>query len=204
MHAAGGRVDHLGQLVGIGGLELGQAAIVQQHLGQRIILGQFLQHFLIGGRCARGGLLDHRQLQLAEQDLAQLLGRIQIEGLAGQVVSLLFDFQHAFAEIVRLLAQAVAIDQHAIAFDLLQHHRGRDFDLLVDEAQLVIMLDLRPHGVMQGQRDFCIFSRIFGGAFDGHFIEADLRRTLAAYLGIGDGLALQVARGQAVHVMRTM
>ncbi len=52
VHAAGSRVEHAAQLVGIGGFQLGQAAMFQQHFGQRKILGQFLQHIFIGGRRA--------------------------------------------------------------------------------------------------------------------------------------------------------
>ena len=80
---------HLRQLVGVGALELGQRAVLEQLGGQRIVLGQLLQHFLVRAARAGGGLLDHRHAQLVEEDLSQLLGRGQIEGLARDLVSLL-------------------------------------------------------------------------------------------------------------------
>ncbi len=72
MHAAGGRVDHLRQLVGVGVLQLGETAMFEDLLRQRVILGQFFQHFLVGRGAARGRLLHHRQALLVEQYLGQL------------------------------------------------------------------------------------------------------------------------------------
>ena len=74
VHAAGGRVDHLRQLVGVGVLQLGEAAEFENLLRQRIVLGQLFQHLLVGRGAAAGGLFHHRQALLIEQDLRQLLG----------------------------------------------------------------------------------------------------------------------------------
>ncbi len=201
MDPAGLRVDHLRQLVGIGGLELGQAAVVEQQFGQRVILGQLLQHLFVGRRRAAGGLLDHRQLELREEDLADLLGRVQVERLAGQSVGLLLERQQALAQLGALPGQALGIDQHAVALHLLQHDGGRHLDLPVDVAQLVVLGHLGIQRAMQAQRDVGILGGVFGGAVERHFIEADLRRALAAHLFVGDGLEVQHALGQCVHAM---
>ncbi len=74
MHATGFRIDHLRQFVGVGRFQLGQAAVIEQHLWQRIIFRQFLQHFFIGRRRSGWRFLDHRQLEFIEQDFAQLFG----------------------------------------------------------------------------------------------------------------------------------
>jgi hypothetical protein len=48
VHTAGGRVHHQRQLVGVGALELGQAAVLQDARRQRVVGGQFLQHLFVG------------------------------------------------------------------------------------------------------------------------------------------------------------
>ena len=102
MYAPGLRVGHLRQLVSIGGLQLGQAPPLQQHLGQRVVQRQLLQHALVGGWLAGRSLLHHRQPQPLEEDLAQLLGGAQVEGLARQFVRLLFQLLQLFGQLLRL------------------------------------------------------------------------------------------------------
>jgi len=70
VHAPGVRVDHAGQLVGVGRLQLGQAPVFQQHLRQRVVLRQLGQHVFVRRRRAARGLAHHRQLHAVEQDLA--------------------------------------------------------------------------------------------------------------------------------------
>ncbi len=198
---AGLRIDHLRQLVGIGGLELGQAAEIEQQLGQRVVLGQLLQHLFVGRRRTAGGLLDDRQLELREEDLADLLGRVQIERLAGQRIGLLLELQQALAQPGALSGQALGIDQHAVALHLLQHDGGRHLDLLVDVAQLVVLGHLGIQRAVQAQRDVGVLGGVFCGAVERHLIEADLRRALAADLFVGDGLQVQHALGQRIHAV---
>ena len=102
VHAPGARVDHARQLVGVGRLELGQRAVFEQGLGQRVIGGEPLQHLLVGGGRAARGLLQHRQLQALEEDFADLLGRIQVERLAGLAVGLVLQLHHLLPEFAAL------------------------------------------------------------------------------------------------------
>ncbi|MNC40761.1 hypothetical protein D3C75_894930 [compost metagenome] len=48
MHPTTHRVNHQRQLVGIGGFQLRQATVFQDHFRQQIIQRQLGQHFLIG------------------------------------------------------------------------------------------------------------------------------------------------------------
>ena len=48
VHAASVGVDHARQLVGVGALELGQTAVFEQQLGQRVVECQFGKHLLVG------------------------------------------------------------------------------------------------------------------------------------------------------------
>ena len=106
VHAAGVRVHHLRQLVGVRGLELRQRAMLEQDFRQRIVGGELLQHVLVGRRLPGRRLLHHRQLHLVEQDLAQLLRRPEVERLAGELIRLLLEREHALAELAALRARA--------------------------------------------------------------------------------------------------
>ncbi len=202
VHAPRTGVDHLRQLVGIGRLELGHAAVLQQDLRQRVILGQLLQHFFVGRRRAGGGLLDHRQAEFDEEDLADLLRRTQVERAAGQLVSLLLEFEHALAQFVRLHAQQVAVDQHAVALDLVQHFHRRHLDVAVDVGEALVRFDVRQHRPVQAQRDVGILGRVLGGAAQFDLVEADLVDALAAHVDKRNRRVAQVAHGHRVHVVR--
>lgn len=68
---------HAWQLVGVSAFELGQAAVFEQQLGQRVVERQFGEHFLIGRWRTGGGFLLHRQAEFAEEDFPQLFRRCQ-------------------------------------------------------------------------------------------------------------------------------
>ena len=67
-------VDHARQLVGVGALQFGQAAVLQQQARQGVVQRQFLQDLFRRGWCTLGRLLEHRQFELGEQYFAELLG----------------------------------------------------------------------------------------------------------------------------------
>ena len=98
-------VDHQRQFVGVGALELGEAAVLQDLGGQRKVLGQLGQHLFIRARRAGGRLLLDGQTELSEQDFANLLGAADVEGLAGQLVQLLLQQHQALAEFMALRLQ---------------------------------------------------------------------------------------------------
>jgi hypothetical protein len=120
VHAACLRVDHARQLVGVGRLQFRQATVFQQDLRQRIVFGELLQHFFVGGRRAAGCLLDHRELQLLEEDLPDLLRRAEVEFAAGEQIGFRLQFDQASRDLSALHPQFLAIDQYAIALHLAQ------------------------------------------------------------------------------------
>ena len=95
---------------------------------------------------------------------------------------------------MRLHAEQIRVDQDAITLDFLQHDRSRQFDFFINEAQLCIAFDLRPHRLMQLQRDVGVFRGIRRGALELDFIETDLGGALAADILETDRLAVQVAQ----------
>jgi hypothetical protein len=123
VNSACGRVYHARQLVGIRALELGQRAVVEYQLRQRIIERQFLQHVFIGGRLPARRFLQDRQLVLFEQDLLNLPRRIEIECNSGQRSRPRFQLEHALAQLRAVRFQQRAVDENAVPFHLKQHPR---------------------------------------------------------------------------------
>jgi hypothetical protein len=73
--------------------------------------------------CAGGGLLDHRQAQLGEQDLAELLGGAQVEGLAGQHGPAV-PARAGGGPVLGMLGEQEVVDEHAVALHLEEHPGG--------------------------------------------------------------------------------
>ena len=95
------RVDQRRQGVEVGALELGELAVLDQEPGQRVLGGQLLQDLRVGARLAAGGLLERGQLQLVEQDLAELRAGADVELAPGQRVDLRLDRRQPLGELLR-------------------------------------------------------------------------------------------------------
>ena len=76
---------------------------MHQHLGQlEVLLGQLGEHRLGGGGLPLGGLADDRQAELFIQNHPELLGRRQVELLAGDGEGLALQRHQFFAQLVAL------------------------------------------------------------------------------------------------------
>ena len=200
VHAARAWMRQLGQLVGVSALELGQAAVLQQLGRQRVIFGQLFQHFFIGAARAGRCLLHHGHAQLVEENFAQLLGRSQVEGLAGNLVSLVFQLHDARAQVVALLGQLGRINQHAVALNTVQGLAGRDFQL-INVAQGTTGFQLGPQHAVHIQRLVSVFTGVGCGLVQGHLGKWNLVRTLAAQVFIGQPSAIGVAQRQTAQAV---
>ncbi len=70
--------NDLAQAVSVGRFQLGELAVVQNGLDDGVLAPQFLQYLGVGG-VAGFCLLYRGQAQLVKEDLAQLLGGIDVK-----------------------------------------------------------------------------------------------------------------------------
>ena len=83
MHAPRARLDHARQRVGVGRFEFGQATVFKHGFGQRIVLGEFLQHFFVGARRAFTGFFHHGHAEFFKEDFADLFRTVEVKRLSG-------------------------------------------------------------------------------------------------------------------------
>ena len=115
-------------------------------------------------RIARLGLLDDRQLQLLEEDDAELFRRIDVEGLAGVVVNGFFQGISLAGQFALHGHEAVRIDSEAVHFHDGQRMDERFFDGIVELCQGCLIQfscrfgpDLEGKGGIAGQLLFVVF-----------------------------------------------
>jgi hypothetical protein len=196
MHAACGRIHHLRQLVGVRALELGERAVFEQTLWQGIVFGQLGQDFLVGRRGARGRLLHYRQPLLREENVGELPGRIEVEGLAGERVGFSLDFHQAAAKHVALLRQHCPVDEYPGTLHSIENFRHRQFDVAVEGLEPCLFPESRRQRLMHAQGDIGILGSIGGGAFDIHLGERNAVRALAGNVIVANGLQPEMPRGE--------
>lgn len=166
-----------------------------------VLLGQFGEHCLGGGRLAGRGLAQNRQAELVVEDRAELLGRAEVEFLPCQVVCLALQGDHLLAQFAALDAQQVGVDQRAVALDPRQHRYQRHLDVGQDPGQGRDRLQLLPQGLVQAQGHVGVLRRIGPGLLDGDLVEGQLLGALAGDVLETDGAVAEVLQGQAVHVV---
>ena len=201
MDAPGGRVDLLGQLVGVGALELGEATVLEDQSRQCVRAGQLLEHVLGRGWLAGGGFPCHRQPEFLEQDLLQLLGRIEVERAAGLAVRLELDLLHALRQFLALPAQQLPVDEYAGALHVAEHLDQRRLELAVERLQAGLGVQRRPQRRVQAQRHVRVLRGVRCCHVDRHLIERELPDALAGNVLEADGVETQVVLRERVHVV---
>ena len=92
-------VDERGERIEICGAELGELAMLEDERGDGVMLGELLQHVLRGGDdlalAVLGGLGEGHAV---EENVAELLGRVEIEAVAGLLEYLLGEGVHLDGE----------------------------------------------------------------------------------------------------------
>ena len=129
VHAAGRRVDHLRQLVGVRALQLRQRAMVEQHAAaadsrSRASRARPRRSTARRSRCG----VATGSFSLSNSISPICFGTAEIERLPRELVRPRLELLHPRAELVALANEQVRVDQHAVALDLLQHRRRRHLD----------------------------------------------------------------------------
>ena len=130
--------DDLGQALHIGGVQLGQLAVLQNLLNDGVGHPQLFQDLSAGG-VARLGLLHRGQAQLFKEDHAQLLGGVQVEFLPGQPPDLLLEGGNAGFQHLAELVQGFVIHQHTGHFHPGQDSTQGHLHLVIDSHQLQLL-----------------------------------------------------------------
>ena len=152
MHAPGFGVDLLRQRIGIGGFQFRHAAPFQ-NLGDDFMpcFRQRFQHIGRGRISAGLALAAARQTHFAEQHIAQLLRRADIERMPGEFVNFLFQrFAGAWRSRSLCCAQNFGIDAHADAFPSAPRRNQRPFDAFIN-ARHMLLRDLRLEQMPEAQ-----------------------------------------------------
>ena len=97
VHSPGARVDVAGQRIGIGGFELGELAPVEDSCAAVVAFGGEVVEHLRRSPTPRSWSCAAGQPHAAEQDVAELLGRAEIEALAGEFVGLVLESRGRWA-----------------------------------------------------------------------------------------------------------
>src|SRR5439155_8860185 len=117
----------------VGAFQLHQRAPLENQPRQVVSERQVLQD--LDGRRRLAAALQRRQLQLVEEDRRELLGRVDVERFAGEIVDLRLTNRELLPEVLPLRRQRDAVDAHAGLFDGHQHRDERQLErrVYVDE-----------------------------------------------------------------------
>ena len=154
--------------------------MLEDELRQAIALGEFFEHVFRGRRLSGRRLAQHRQLHLLEQDVAELLGGIQVERRAGFLVRVREHFHEPFGKFRTLRAQHLPVEQHAVFLHAQQHRHERLLAFFVESPERGHGGNPRPQYPVQAQRDVRVLGGIFRRLVDRYLAEWDLPGTLPA------------------------
>ena len=207
MHAPGFGVQIGGQRIGIGRFHLGNLPPVQHPRRQFRGLGVVLlgRHVFqnIGPRRIGAGLALFAALNahLVEQDLAQLLGAADVEGLPGDPGDLGLQPRHLLREGIRHPPERLRIDLHPGHFHLGQHRHKRSFQRFIDGRHLRPVqfgLECQP----EPQRHIRILGGIGHSLGNRNLIEGACGFPRAQQRLYRDRIMAQIAFRKAVHAVQ--
>ena len=132
MHPAILRVDLGGEGFDVGGEELGELAVFQDHIHHGVLPAHFIQHACSRGVMAGGGLLapvGWDQSQALEEHIRELLRGVDVEGSSGCLVDLPLQGGHAVLQLHREGCEELLIQGDPRHFHVSQHGNEGHFDL---------------------------------------------------------------------------
>ena len=144
------RPDGLQKPLHIGGVQLLVGAVFQNVVHHRAVRAQALQCLGVGGIAALG-LFAGRQTQLVKQRLAQLLGAVQVKGVAHLVIDA---GQQGFQFPLQFHAEpadALSVHRKADALHVRQHAGQRQLHLIVQCCHTLFVQFLAQRFQQRGQ-----------------------------------------------------
>ena len=141
-------VGHLEKAVHVGGFQLGDLAVLQNVLNDGVVLFQLIQYLGRGG-VARFGLLVGGEHESLEKDLAQLLGGIDVEGLARVGKDAALQIGGVGVQYQAVLVNGIAIHLEADALHI-EEDGGQGHFHISEHAQLPGLFQLCDEGIAQG------------------------------------------------------
>ena len=175
--------------------------MLQDQLGQRVVERELRERVFVGGGLARGRLLLHRQAQAIEQDLLDLLGRAEVEGLARRRIRVLLLLQDLFSELVALRLELLLVEQHAVALHAEEHGEHRHLDFAIHKRELFVRLDSRVEQVVQRQHAIGLLCGVLRGAADLHRGEGNASDALAGHLLVAERGPAAMALREAAQIV---
>ena len=134
-------------------------------------VGELLEHLHVGRPLAGLGLLAAGKPELAEEDVAELLGRADVELLAGELVDLGLDRRRLLREGAGEARKDLPVDLDAAPLHAREHRHQRPLQPLVD-ARDALGRQPRLQHAPDAQREVGVLRRVAGGAVDRHAVEA--------------------------------
>ena len=189
--------DDLGEALHIGGLELGELPVVQNGLDDGVLPLELFQHLGAGG-VARLGLFHRGQAQLVKEDVPQLLGGVDVEGLPRQLIDLGLVSGDALGEHLPKGGQGLPVYQEALPLHLGQDRAQGELHLVIE---LVHPQLLQPggQGLAQGPDEGAVLRQgLQGRAVVGQGAESI--RGQIGLLGLGE-LLVEVGQAQLLQVI---
>ena len=152
VHAASGGVDHVGQRLDVGAAQLGQLAPLEDAIDDRVGVDEALHLLGVGGVALRG-LARFGQFELVEEHAAELLGRADVELVSGVLVNLRRDRLDFAVELLVEVFEDVGVERDAGQFHVDEDRDQRQFELAVELAQRVVLIEFGQQQVGQSEGD---------------------------------------------------
>ncbi len=170
----------------------------------RVLVSQSLQNAHIG-RESGLGLPHGRQLQFVEQHIPQLLCRIDVERLSGELVNLPGQVLELALKLFRHIPQAADVDRYAGLLHLCEDRDQREFDLL---AQLdhPLLLEFGREGFVELEGHISILTGVVRERLGGNVPEQFPILARSREVVIAHSLVLKIflcERIQVVPAVRT-
>ena len=199
MHAPGPGIDVFDQGIGVGALQLGELAPVEHPRRQVVALRrQLLQNVGAGAVGARLALAPALEAHLVEQHLAELLGRADGEGMAGEGVDLALQRLDAPGEVRRQRDEFALVDQNAGGLHPGQHGDQRALDPLVHRGEAVGD-EARPNDPVEAEREIGVCRRRIPQRLGRDRVDGNLAASAAEHVRERRRRAVEMESGQVLE-----